>query len=127
MTMPRVLQQCIVHIELTVRLSCSHPEGATDALQSSLSEPMLNNTGNASSTQRLLEGQTDPATTTKALAKPDAWVQAGKTLCQRATGDLSLRLSCHGWLYSPADLDVDSCFASVQAFGQNGMYLSLGG
>jgi len=50
---------------------------------------MLNNTGNASSTQRLLEGQTDPATTTKALAKPDAWVQAGKTLFQRATGDLS--------------------------------------
>ena len=66
---------------------CSHPEGATDALQSSLSEPMLNNTGNASSTQRLLEGQTETAAAVKAVAKPDAWVQAGKTLFQRATGN----------------------------------------
>lgn len=66
----------------------SHPEGATEAMQSSLTEPMLSTTGNASSTQRLLEGQTDAATTAKALIKPDAWVQAGKTLFQRATGRL---------------------------------------
>ncbi len=92
MIVPCVLQQGIVVIELTVSLSCSHPEGATDAMQSSLSEPMLNNTGNASATQRLLEGQTDLATTTtKALAKPDAWVQAGKTLFQRATGTVMCR------------------------------------
>lgn len=91
MTMPCVLLQGTVLVALTVSLSCSHPEGATDAMQSSLSEPMLNNTGNASATQRLLEGQTDPATTTKALAKPDAWVQAGKTLFQRATGTLTCR------------------------------------
>ena len=49
-----------------------------------MTEPMLNNTGNASATQRLLEGQTGPAAAAKALAKPDAWVQAGKTLFQRA-------------------------------------------
>ena len=48
---------------------------------------MLNNTGNASSTQRLLEGQTETAAAVKAVAKPDAWVQAGKTLFQRATGN----------------------------------------
>ena len=72
----------------------SHPEGATDAMQSSLTEPMLNNTGNASSTQRLLEGQTDTTTTAKALTKPDAWVQAGKNLFQRATGRLSMLHSC---------------------------------
>ena len=49
-----------------------------------MTEPMLNNTGNASATQRLLEGQTGPAAAAKALAKPDACVQAGKTLFQRA-------------------------------------------
>lgn len=69
-------------------MCCSHPEGATEAMQSSLTEPMLNTTGNASTTQRLLEGQTDATTTAKALIKPDAWVQAGKTLFQRATGRL---------------------------------------
>ena len=59
-------------------------------MQSSLTEPMLNNTGNASSTQRLLEIQTDPTATTKIQStKPDAWVQAGKTLFQRATGKLT--------------------------------------
>ncbi|KAA6420956.1 MAG: adenylate cyclase [Trebouxia sp. A1-2] len=86
----RILQQVPPHADHDVLYEMlSHPEGATDAMQSSLSEPMLNNTGNASATQRLLEGQTDPATTTKALAKPDAWVQAGKTLFQRATGNSS--------------------------------------
>lgn len=62
-------------------------------MQSSLTEPMLSTTGNASSTQRLLEGQTDAAATAKALIKPDAWVQAGKTLFQRATGGLPLYMS----------------------------------
>ncbi|DBA82772.1 TPA: hypothetical protein ACH3X1_007000 [Trebouxia sp. C0004] len=83
----RILQQVPPQADHDVLYEMlSHPEGATDAMQSSLSEPMLNNTGNASSTH-LLEGQTDPATTTKALAKPDAWVQAGKNLFQRATGN----------------------------------------
>ena len=102
-------------------------------MQSSLSEPMLNNTGNASSTQRLLEGQTDPATTTKALAKPDAWVQAGKTLFQRATGTLICRHQLAPFLpwvaiISCKSLDVESCLAAVQAFlCQNGVLLSFGG
>ena len=90
-------------------------------MQSSLSEPMLNNTGNASSTQRLLEGQTDPATTTKALAKPDAWVQAGKTLFQRATGTLMCQQRFAPFLPWVAivlyrSLDVGPCFAAAQAF-----------
>ena len=94
---------------------------------------MLNNTGNASSTQRLLEGQTDPATTTKALAKPDAWVQAGKTLFQRATGSLICRHQLAPFLpwvaiISCKSLDVDSCLAAVPAFlCQNGVLLSFGG
>lgn len=62
---------------------CSHPEGATDAMQSSMTEPMLSSTGNASATQRLLEGQGDPTATAKAAIKPEAWVQAGKNLLQR--------------------------------------------
>ena len=61
-------------------------------MQSSLTEPMLNTTGNASSTQRLLEGQTDATATAKTLIKPDVWVQAGKTLFQRATGRLKRAL-----------------------------------
>ena len=65
-------------------------------MQSSLTEPMLSTTGNASSTQRLLEGQTDAAATAKALIKPDAWVQAGKTLFQRATGRLSALVKLYG-------------------------------
>ena len=82
---------------------------------------MLNNTGNASSTQRLLEGQTDPATTTKALAKPDAWVQAGKTLFQRATGTLMCQQRFAPFLPWVAvslykSLNVGPCFAAVQAF-----------
>ena len=62
-------------------LACSHPEGAIDAMQSSMTEPMLSSTGNASTTQRLLEGQSDATATAK--AKPEAWMQAGKTLLQR--------------------------------------------
>ncbi|KAL3159976.1 hypothetical protein ABBQ38_010364 [Trebouxia sp. C0009 RCD-2024] len=84
----RILQQVPPHADHDVLYEMlSHPEGATEAMQSSLTEPMLSTTGNASSTQRLLEGQTDAATTAKALIKPDAWVQAGKTLFQRATGN----------------------------------------
>ena len=75
-----------------LRACCSHPEGATDAMHSSLTEPMLNTTNNASSTQRLLEGQTDATATAKTLIKPDVWVQAGKTLFQRATGRLNSAL-----------------------------------
>jgi len=82
---------------------------------------MLNNTGNASSTQRLLEGQTDPATTTKALAKPDAWLQAGKTLFQRATGTLMCQQRFAPFLPWVAiilyrSLEVGPCFTAVQAF-----------
>lgn len=82
-----MLFACVAFVNLyALCVYCSHPEGATDAMQSSLTEPMLNTTGNASSTQRLLEGQTDATATAKTLIKPDAWVQAGKTLFQRATG-----------------------------------------
>lgn len=53
-------------------------------MQSSMTEPMLSSTGNASATQRLLEGQADPTATAKASStKPEAWVQAGKNLLQR--------------------------------------------
>ena len=78
--------------------ACSHPEGATDAMQSSMTEPMLNSTGNASTTQRLLEGQTGPTAAAQTLSKRDGWVQAGKTLFQRATGTLRMRV------YSNVDL-----------------------
>ena len=61
----------------------SHPEGATDAMQGSMTEPMLSSTGNASATQRLLEGQADPTAAAKTSTKPEAWVQAGKNLLQR--------------------------------------------
>ena len=54
-------------------------------MQSSMTEPMLSSTGNASATQRLLEGQADPTATAKAAIKPEAWVQAGKNLLQRVT------------------------------------------
>ena len=48
-----------------------------------MTEPMLSSTGNASATQRLLEGQADPAAAAKTSTKPEAWVQAGKNLLQR--------------------------------------------
>ena len=98
-----------MHGPIKAFMSCSHPEGATDAMQSSLTEPMLNNTGNASSTQRLLEGQADATTTAKTLTKPDAWVQAGKTLFQRASGGLSMHTS------TAAGLHMVSCSAYGQA------------
>ena len=58
-------------------------------MQSSMTEHMLSSTGNASTTQRLLEGQSDPTATAK--AKPEAWMQAGKNLLQRVavTGELA--------------------------------------
>lgn len=78
-------------------------------MQSSMTEPMLNNTGNASATQRLLEGQIGPAAAAKALAKPDAWVQAGKTLFQRATGMHNNKATSIGRASSSLQLTTASC------------------